>query len=176
MTNQKHKISNNLINNFEFRIIRSNDTDFMDVCDYVEKNINRENLYINGGTLQNFNITYKAIFLIVAYKDNLPIAYNSVRQKVEDELYISQIAVKKEFRRLGIGTKLIEIAIQLAKLNNKNVKAHVRYYNSCSMEMFKSLGFTQSTKLTKKGSYTFTLKQMELTDYDQKQNEIHKKR
>ena len=39
MTNQKHKISNNLINNFEFRIIRSNDTDFMDVCDYVEKNI-----------------------------------------------------------------------------------------------------------------------------------------
>ena len=164
------------INKIEFRIIKANDPNFIDVCDYIEKNINRENLYINGGTLQNSNITYKALFLIVAYKDNLPIAYNSIREKVEYELYISQIAVKKEFKRLGIGTKLMEIAIQIAKLNNKDVKAHVRYYNTASIEMFRSLGFTQSTNLTKKGSYTFTLRQIELTDNEQIQNDISKKR
>lgn len=168
---KNQEILNSYIDNVEFRIIKANDTNFKDVCDYVEKNINKENLYINGGTLQNTGLTYKALFLIVAYKDNFPIAYNSVRQKVGDELYISQIAVKKEFKRLGIGTKMMEIAIEIAKLNNKDVTAHVRYYNIPSIEMFKSLGFTQSMNLTKKGSYKFTLNQKELTV----DNDTHKK-
>ena len=88
----KNQLENN---NLEFRIIKASDMQFVAVCDYIEKNINRENLCINGGTLQNSDITYKAIFLIVAYKDGVPVAYNSVRQKVEDEFYVSQIAVKK---------------------------------------------------------------------------------
>ena len=151
--NQKNSFINNKIT---FQIIDSSNKNFINTCNYIEENINRENLRINGGTLQISNITYKADFIIIAYKDYLPIAYNSIRQKEENELYVSQIAVKNEFKKMGIGTKMMEILIKIAKLTNKNIKAHVRYYNTPSLEMFKSLGFTQSTGLTKKGSYTFT--------------------
>ena len=151
--NQKNIFINNQIT---FQIIDSSNENFINICNYIEENINRENLRINGGTLQNSNITYKANFIIIACKNNLPIAYNSIRQKEEDELYVSQIAVKNEFKKMGIGTKMMEILIRIAKITNKNIKAHVRYYNTPSLEMFKSLGFIQSTGLTKKGSYTFT--------------------
>ena len=38
------------INKIEFQIIKERDSNFINVCNYIEKHINRENLYINGET------------------------------------------------------------------------------------------------------------------------------
>lgn len=161
---------NKFKDDIEYGIVRSNDQNFLDVCDYIKENIVNENLFENGGMLQNSDIIYKALFLIVAYKDGEIIAFNSIRQKNEEELYISQVVVKEKYRKLGIGSNLVKMAIQIAKNNNKNVRAHAREYNEPSIEMFRSLGFEQSDKLTKRGSYTFKLKLFELDE----ENKLHK--
>ncbi len=148
--------------NLTIKCIKSSDNDFYDICNYCEKNINRENLNINGGVLENYDITYQSIMLFVTYFNQTPIAYASIKIKKEGEYYISQIAIKNEYKRIGIGRAMVKMIIKKAEEDNMNLRTHVRYWNKPSLELFHSLGFDQSDTLTKRGSYTFKLKILNL--------------
>lgn len=152
-----YKVLKKTDDNISYVLLTSHDENFNNVCDFIEQNITKENLNVNGGILHNSGITYDAKFLIIALNNNnIPIAYNSIKQKVEDEYYISQIAVKEDYRRRKIGTNLVQLAIEIAKNDSKNVAAHALYYNDASVNMFESLGFSRSNKLTRRGSFRFT--------------------
>lgn len=61
-----------------------------------------------------------------------------------DELNIDSVAVKKEFRNLGIATKLINKAEEYAKENKiQNLSLEVGYKNITAYLLYKKLGFEQ---------------------------------
>lgn len=143
--------------NISYVLLTPDDENFINICNFVEENINKENLNVNGGILRRSGLTYEAKFLLVALNNmQEPIAYNAIKQKVEGEYYISQIAVKKEYRRHNIGTTLVQLAIEIARNDSMNVAAHALFYNEPSVNMFRSLGFSSARKLTRKGSLRFT--------------------
>ena len=151
--------------NIEYRVIARNNPDFRQICNYIEENIVKENLEENGGTLKMTGLVYQCPILIVAFADGNPIGFNAIKdRKYTGYFYISQIAVKNEFKRKGVAKKMMEILVELANETSVGVAAHAKQYNTPSVEMFKSLGFDQSTELTPGGSYTFVLNAMELED------------
>lgn len=127
---------------------------FNDICNYLEQNITKENLSINGGTLNYKNLTYDSDVLFVAYdNDNEKlVGYNSVI-KYEDGYYIYQIAVKKEFQNQGIGKQLALKSIELAESEKELLTAHIMEYNEASKRLFSSLGFKKLSVNNGNGFY-----------------------
>ncbi len=71
---------------------------------------------------------------------------------VSDELNIDSIAVNKDFRNLGIATKLIEKAETYAKENNiETLSLEVAYTNITAFLLYKKLGFVE--RRTRKNYY-----------------------
>lgn len=137
---------------------------FYKICNYIEENINRENLYTNGGTLNYSNLTYDSDILLVAFKDNIPVGYNSIVM-CEDGYYIYQIAVKKEYQNSGIGTLMLKKAIKIAKDNKSFVIANVMNYNINSQKMFLKQGFKKMDEnpITGDGLYALAPKKLRKT-------------
>ena len=62
---------------------------------------------------------------------------------VLEESHITNIAVKKEYRRRGIGGKMLEIIFKKAKdLNVKTMTLEVRESNLAAIAMYEKAGFT----------------------------------
>ena len=62
--------------------------------------------------------------------------------QVTDEVNIDSIAVAKNYRNLGLATKLIEKSIDFAKMNNiKSISLEVSYNNINAYLLYKKLGF-----------------------------------
>jgi ribosomal protein S18 acetylase RimI-like enzyme len=116
------------------------DKGFKKVCDYLESTIVKENLSINGGTLNHHSLTYNSDVLLVAVVENIIIGYASL-VKIQNTCYVYQIALKKEFQQKGIGTGLIKRAIDIAEDNGLDLTANVMDYNTNSKKMFTRLGF-----------------------------------
>ena len=135
----------------EIKKIGPSARNFTEVCDYIEQYINRENLSINGGTLNYSNLTYDSYILLLAIDNGVPVGYNSI-VVYEKGLYIYQIAVKKEYQNKGIGTLMLKKAIEIAKKHNTNVTAHVMNYNIASQKMFLKLGFQKVDEDKKTGN------------------------
>lgn len=131
---------------------------FFEVCDFVEENINRENLSENGGTLNYSNLTYNSDILFIAFDKGIPVGYNSI-VRYEDGLYIYQIAVKKEYQNKGIGTSMLRKAVEIADEENSFLTAHVMNYNSASQKMFLNLGFKKISEDPKTGNGFYVLNQ-----------------
>ena len=137
------------------------DTDyFYQICDYLEKNINRENLYRNGGTLKYTNLTYNSHILFVAFDNDIPVGYNSIWKNLEG-YYVAQIAVKKEYQNKGIGTLMMQKIIEIAESENKYITAHVMNYNTASQKMFLGLGFEKIREDEVTGNGFYILDQRE---------------
>ena len=67
-----------------------------------------------------------------------------VMMQKSDELNIDSIAVNKEFRNLGVATKLIQKAEELAKHNNiKTLSLEVSYKNITAFLLYEKLGFVE---------------------------------
>lgn len=59
-----------------------------------------------------------------------------------DECYVTNVAVTKSKRRLGIGSKLIEKVIETSKQNNCSfVSLELRQSNECAKKVYEKLGF-----------------------------------
>ena len=113
---------------------------FNRICSYCDKHIVEENLSINGGTLNYSGIVYDSDIMIVCFDKTKPVAFNSLVE-LEDCIYIYQIAVQNTHKKEGIGTQLMQRAINIAEGKNKPVTAHVRDYNDASNHLFQKLGF-----------------------------------
>jgi len=138
----------------EIRKIEIGTDYFNRMCDHVEEHINRENLSINGGTLNYRDLTYNSDILLIAFDNDIPVGYNSI-VRYGGGLYIYQIAVKKEYQHKNIGTLMLRKAIEIADEQGTFVTAHVMNYNTASQKMFLKLGFKKvdENKETGNGFY-----------------------
>lgn len=78
-----------------------------------------------------FNIYSKSI----VYEEDNIIKGILVYEDIYDRLEIDYILVLEQYKRNGIGKKLINY------LNNKNISLEVRESNNCAIEFYKSCGF-----------------------------------
>lgn len=146
------------MNNIRIDIIIPNDEkmdEFISLCSYLEANIVDENHSKNGGTLNYSNLTYYSDILLVAYKEDIPVAFNSLVFHKKDLLYCNQYVVKKEFQNKGIGKRIMESAMKIVDELNVDFSAHVKDYNIASQKVFTSLGFKKVGYLSEVDNYYY---------------------
>ena len=132
------------------------DDDFDDICGECEENIVKPNLRINNGTL-NFNgLLYGSDILLICKDNDKIVGYNSVVIK-KNSLYINQIAVLPNYKKQGIGKKMMECVIDISNKVGLPLCAHVRSYNEASLAMVKSLGFEKNEEFSNEKNYFFEL-------------------
>ena len=89
--------------------------------------------------------------VFIALEENKPVAMISAKiyqalptQKSEIRGYLSNLYVEEEFRRHGIGKKLMEKAIEWIKSKNaKTVRGEIYKENILSLNLARSLGFIE---------------------------------
>lgn len=87
--------------------------------------------------------------MYIALYDDIPVG--ALCSKLEDKkrLHILQIAVLKPYRRLGVGTRLVEKVYEYAsKKGLEELFIDVPAGNSETIEFLKRLGFTTSNEVT----------------------------
>lgn len=87
---------------------------------------------------------------LVAQKDNSIVGYIIFWIRFEDEGHIISIAVDKDYRREGIGSKLVETAVEIfKKYSVKTIKLEVRMGNTQARKFYKKIGFKENKILEK---------------------------
>jgi len=90
------------------------------------------------------------IYIYVTYSSDLLVAdiggkvvgYVAIMDIDRENSKIVSLAVKKEFRRRGIGTKLLSTAIERCKeRNKKKILLEVRVSNYIAQKLYKKMGF-----------------------------------
>jgi len=67
---------------------------------------------------------------------------NKVLKECEDEFYLDSISVDEKFRGLGIASKLINLAYQKAKIENKKLSLIVEKDNYKAKKLYEKMGFS----------------------------------
>ncbi len=81
---------------------------------------------------------------LVAQENNRIVGYIIFWIKYEDEGHIISIAVDKNFRRLEVGTKLVESSIEsFKKFSVKLIKLEVRVGNKGARKFYSKIGFKE---------------------------------
>ena len=81
---------------------------------------------------------------LVAQENNRIVGYIIFWIKYEDEGHIISIAVDKNFRRLEVGSKLVETSIEsFRKFNVNRIKLEVRIGNTCARKFYSKIGFEE---------------------------------
>jgi len=81
---------------------------------------------------------------LVAQENNRIVGYIIFWIKYEDEGHIISIAVDKNFRRLEVGTKLVEASIESFKKFSVNIlKLEVRVGNTGARKFYSKIGFKE---------------------------------
>lgn len=104
--------------------------------------------------MASFNDPYPANILVdiynlgagflVAQENNRVVGYIIFWIKFEDEGHIISIAVDKNYRRLEVGSKLVETSIEtFKKFEVKEIKLEVRVGNKGARKFYSKLGFKE---------------------------------
>ena len=104
--------------------------------------------------IASFNDPYPANILVdiynlgagflVAQENNRVLGYIIFWIKFEDEGHIISIAVDKNYRRLEVGSKLVETSIEVfKKFEVKIIKLEVRVGNKGARKFYSKLGFKE---------------------------------
>lgn len=123
----------------EVLVEEANEKDLAEICKIEESSINVNPLskqdVLMGLTDENYK-TFKLIF-------NGEIA-GFIMLQITDEVNILSVAVKKEYRNLGLATKLIEQTENYTKQIGKSiVSLEVNYNNITAFLLYEKLGFKQ---------------------------------
>lgn len=126
----------------ELKIKAATKKDLADIAEIEQQNILTNILSAQEIAEMNKNKSYK----IFVADFNAETAGFVILQ-MTDEINIVSIAVKKEFRNLGIATKLIEKAKSFAKKNDiKTISLEVNEKNITAYLLYKKLGFSLRRK------------------------------
>lgn len=143
------------MNDLRYEIIFPEDKRFQSICDGVETCVVIPNLSKNGGTLNFEGLTYASDILILCRDKNHVIGFNSLVID-KNQLYVYQIAIKEDYKRKGIGSHMMMLAISVASELDLIVSAHVRDYNTISQRMFLGLGFRKNLKYSETDNFFYT--------------------
>ena len=81
---------------------------------------------------------------ILVYKEKEEIIGYLIFREIEPEIEIFKIGVKKEYQRKGVGTKLIQKLIEIAKEKNiSKIFLEVKASNLSAYNFYKKLGFKE---------------------------------
>ncbi len=78
----------------------------------------------------------------VAYVNDIAVGYMGL-SKIAGEGYVTNIAVLPNYRRLGIGKKILEYAINTSKDELEFISLEVRTSNTAAISLYEKLGFKQ---------------------------------
>jgi ribosomal-protein-alanine N-acetyltransferase len=104
--------------------------------------------------MESFNDPYPASILIdiynlgagflVAQEDNMVVGYIIFWIRYEDEGHIISLAIDKRYRRTGIGSQLVDYAINIfSKCNMKDIKLEVRVSNKGARKFYEKMSFKE---------------------------------
>ena len=130
--------------NYIYCELRKTDEEYDDLINKIGQEITTPNLRVNGGKLAGYiGLEFPELLLYMKDKNtNEIISYVGLTRLYWEGLYISQIAVREDYRRKGIGTELVKEAIERAyKDGIDTVSADINYDNIPSLNMFKKQGF-----------------------------------
>jgi len=113
----------------DLELIKDNlTTDFNDFWNY---NILRQEL-------ENENSTY-----IVAKQNSIIVGFGGIWQSVDD-IHITNIVARKDLRRIGIGSSILEKLIEIAREKSaKTLTLEVRASNVCAINLYTKYNFKQ---------------------------------
>ena len=81
---------------------------------------------------------------LVAQENNRVVGYIIFWIKFEDEGHIISIAVDKNFRRLEVGSKLVETSLEVfKKFSVREIKLEVRVGNKGARKFYSKMGFKE---------------------------------
>jgi [ribosomal protein S18]-alanine N-acetyltransferase len=81
---------------------------------------------------------------LVAQENNRVVGYIIFWIKFEDEGHIISIAVDKSYRRMQVGSKLVETSLNIfKKYNVKRIKLEVRVGNKGARKFYRKMGFKE---------------------------------
>ncbi len=131
--------------------------------------INNENLVKNGGTLENEGILPHD-YLVVARLNKNIIGYVFLKKDFykNNDMYVSQFALDKNYQREGIGTKIYEYIFKHLK-GFYSISCHLRINNLGSRLFHESCGFTLKLDMRYLNNYIATKSVIEnhLLSFDQ---------
>lgn len=118
--------------------------------------INNDNLAKNGVTLENESILPHD-YLVVARLNYNIIGYAFLKKNFYriGDMYVSQIALDKNYQRESVGTKIYKYIFKHLK-GFKSISCHVGIQNSDSRLFYESLGFTFKIDMKCLNSYIAT--------------------
>ena len=94
----------------------------------------------NYNILRNELVNENSIYYIAKISDNI-IGFAGIWQAVDD-MHITNIAVKKDFRQKGIGSKLLEKLIETSiQKNVHSLTLEVNYKNVPAIKLYEKYGF-----------------------------------
>ena len=142
--------------NFEYMIIESSSEMFEELCKLCDNEVVIENHKKNGGTLNYTGIVSYSDYLIICVKDNNIIGFNSLMNRdIDGSIYVVQIAVKNAYKKMRIGTEIINQAKEIALQKQRKITADVRKYNKASQALFESCGFIKNNNLYSSECYSY---------------------
>ena len=140
-------------NNFNYSLIKPDDFEIL-INFIFKKNQSRSEIFSdeNIKKIINENLSFKCMKIKENEKDELIACV--LLTKREKEILIFLINVKEEYRRKGIGSKIMTESINNARLKLKNEKdiffsLHVNITNNKALNMYKKLGFVIEKYLEK---------------------------
>ena len=113
-------------------------------CKKEIKRINSENLIVNGGTLKHEGLL-PYDYVLIAIHENKIIGYALLKENFlcQNDIYVMQVAVDKNFQHQGVGSSLYEYAYHYSK-GYDYFTASVDKKNPVSQHFHEKCGFCKT--------------------------------
>ena len=124
--------------NFDIKVVSPSNLEYLTQC----LDIAEENLEANGGTLMFPSIVCHCQYIICAVKEEKILGYLGLVKNfaIKNDLYIMQIAVRKNQMNQGIGTSLVEY-LKCHSKGYEYITSNVKVDNQASNKLHQKMGF-----------------------------------
>ena len=107
------------------------------LCEYIK---NFDDFWNENILKEEFN-NPNSLYLVAKNEDNIIVAFAGI-WKILDEVHITNIAVRKDFRNQGIGSKIFENLLKLVDIKYVNsITLEVSENNIPAIKLYEKLGF-----------------------------------
>ena len=113
----------------------------LDDLKFLCENIKNFDDFWNENILKEEFYNPNSLYLVAKNEDNIIVAFAGI-WKILDEVHITNIAVKKDFRNQGIGSKIFENLLKLVDIKYVNsITLEVSENNIPAIKIYEKCGF-----------------------------------
>lgn len=154
----------------EIKVVSSRENYYIGQC----LQIATENHISNGGTLMYYDLVRHAKYIVCAMKDGQVLGFAGMVEgfAVDNDFYVLQIAVRKDYSRKGVGSEILDYIVHHSK-GYSVVTSNVKKTNEASNKLHLKAGFEQLDQFE---SYFYRLpteniKNNQIMEYTEDENE-----